>query len=152
MFYLAQRPPSEGQWCGALVFFLLWAWTTQWINDRFANNLRHYDAHETLCDCWGNHPRILKEPLKCYLIYAILLCSIYSSRAESFSNVILAFPQNWCMARIWKYIHGLCFPVGWTDWSQIVNYLERFMSHYCENMSFLQIKWCCHQIVLKLII
>ena len=46
--------PHNGQWRGALIFFLINAWINNWVNDREAANLRchraHYDA--TVMDAW----------------------------------------------------------------------------------------------------
>ena len=40
--------PQKGQWCGALILFLICAWINGWINNRKADDLRrnhaHYDA------------------------------------------------------------------------------------------------------------
>ena len=37
--------PHQGQWRGALVFSLIWAWTNGWVNNRDAGDLRHHRAH-----------------------------------------------------------------------------------------------------------
>ena len=40
--------PHKGQWLGALMFSLIWAWTNRWVNNRAAGDLRshltHYDV------------------------------------------------------------------------------------------------------------
>ena len=40
--------PHKGQWCGALMFSLIYVWTSGWANNRDAGDLRrhhtHYDA------------------------------------------------------------------------------------------------------------
>ena len=40
--------PHKGQWCGALMFSLIWAWMNGWVNNREAGDLRchrtHYDV------------------------------------------------------------------------------------------------------------
>ena len=53
--------PHKGQWCGALMFSLIWAWINGWVNNREAGDLRrhctHYDVivmHRLL----SNHQRI----------------------------------------------------------------------------------------------
>ena len=37
--------PHKGQWRGALVFFLIYAWTNGWVNNRDAGDLRRHRAH-----------------------------------------------------------------------------------------------------------
>ena len=37
--------PYKGQWCRALVFSLIHAWTNGWVNNGDAGDLRHRDAH-----------------------------------------------------------------------------------------------------------
>ena len=38
-------PPHKGQWGGALMFSLIWAWINDWVNNREAGDLRHHRAH-----------------------------------------------------------------------------------------------------------
>ena len=37
--------PHKGQWRGALMFSLIWAWTNSWANNGDAGDLRHHRAH-----------------------------------------------------------------------------------------------------------
>ena len=37
--------PHKGQWCGALMFSLIYAWTNSWTNNRDAGDLRCHRAH-----------------------------------------------------------------------------------------------------------
>ena len=37
--------PHKGQWRGALMFSLIYAWTNGWVNNRSAGDLRHHCAH-----------------------------------------------------------------------------------------------------------
>ena len=37
--------PHKGQWCGALTFSLISAWTNGWVNNRDAGDLRRHRAH-----------------------------------------------------------------------------------------------------------
>ena len=37
--------PHKGQWRGALMFSLVWAWTNAWANNRDAGDLRRHGAH-----------------------------------------------------------------------------------------------------------
>ena len=39
------NPSHKGQWRGALMFFLIYVWTNDWINNREAGDLRRYRAH-----------------------------------------------------------------------------------------------------------
>ena len=52
--------PHKGQWRGALIFSLIWAWTNGWANNRDVGDLRchrvHYDVTVRTCRClrlWG---------------------------------------------------------------------------------------------------
>ena len=37
--------PHKGQWCRALMFSLISAWTNSWVNNRDDSDLRHYHTH-----------------------------------------------------------------------------------------------------------
>ena len=37
--------PHKGQWRGALIFSLIWAWINAWVNNREAGDLRRHRAH-----------------------------------------------------------------------------------------------------------
>ena len=37
--------PRKGQWCGALMFSLIYVWINGWINNREAGDLRRYRTH-----------------------------------------------------------------------------------------------------------
>ena len=37
--------PHKGQWRGALMFSLMWAWINDWVNNREAGDLRRYRGH-----------------------------------------------------------------------------------------------------------
>ena len=37
--------PHKGQWCGALIFSLIFVWINGWVNNREAGDLRRYRAH-----------------------------------------------------------------------------------------------------------
>ena len=37
--------PHKGQWRGALMFSLIWAWTNDWVNNWNTGDLRHHHAH-----------------------------------------------------------------------------------------------------------
>ena len=37
--------PHKGQWRGSLMFSLICTWTTGWVNNRYAGDLKHHRAH-----------------------------------------------------------------------------------------------------------
>ena len=39
---LPMNSPHKGQWRGALMFSLIWAWINDWINNRYAGDLRRH--------------------------------------------------------------------------------------------------------------
>ena len=41
------NPPQKGQWCRALMFYLICAWRNVWVNNRGAGDLR---CHHARCD------------------------------------------------------------------------------------------------------
>ena len=46
--------PHKGQWCGALMFSLIWVWIDGWVNNREAGDLRCYLAHYDVAVMWSN--------------------------------------------------------------------------------------------------
>ena len=42
---VAVNSPHKGQWRGALMFSLIWAWINGWVNNREAGDLRRHRAH-----------------------------------------------------------------------------------------------------------
>ena len=50
--------PHKGQWCGALMFSLIYGWINDWVNSREAGDLRrqrgHYDVIVMICSCGIN--------------------------------------------------------------------------------------------------
>ena len=47
--------PHKGQWCEALIFSLIWAWSNGWVNNRDAGELRRHPAHyDVTNDTWMN--------------------------------------------------------------------------------------------------
>ena len=61
-------PLTEGQWCRALMFSLMYVWTNGWIKSVVAGDLRCFDGHMTslwwciLYDCFHWHPAIIQFP------------------------------------------------------------------------------------------
>ena len=41
----AVNSPNKGQWRGALMSSLIWAWTTAWVNNRESGDLRRHRSH-----------------------------------------------------------------------------------------------------------
>ena len=58
--------PQKGQWRGALVFYLIWAWTNGSVNNRDAGDLRrHRDHYEvTVMRSHNNEPTLVLWHLK----------------------------------------------------------------------------------------
>ena len=76
--------PRKGQWRGALNFFLIWAWTNDWANNREAGDLRRHRAY---CDV---NSSILKWNCEWYFFHL--------SHALFFNQAIFAFnipPRHW---------------------------------------------------------
>ena len=44
--------PHKGQWCGALMFYLIYTWTNGWVNNRDAGGLRRHCAHYDVIVIW----------------------------------------------------------------------------------------------------
>ena len=66
--------PHKGQWRGALVFSLIFAWTNRWVNHRDAGDLRrhqaHYDVSVRVRNC-------LSEVFKNWIIFLCSTISLY---------------------------------------------------------------------------
>ena len=45
IYRLPVNSPQKGQWRGALMFSLIWAWMNVWINNRKASDSRRHRAH-----------------------------------------------------------------------------------------------------------
>ena len=52
--------PHKDQWCGALLFSLIFAWMNSWVNNGDAGHLRHHRAHYDLIAMnktdWATYP------------------------------------------------------------------------------------------------
>ena len=62
--------PHKGQWCGALVFYLICVWLNGWENNRKAGDLRRYRAHYDVIVMTGIVLRC------CYLLKSLQLRAI----------------------------------------------------------------------------
>ena len=50
--------PHKGQWRGALIFSLIWAWINSWVNDGEAGDLRRHCVHyDVIVMKWVFHSR-----------------------------------------------------------------------------------------------
>ena len=96
--------PHKGQWCGALVFSLICAWTSNWANNGDAGDLRRYCTHYDVivmmntnwgCAIWDSHPQ-------CTLNENLVKSSLpitYLSVTQSFRNyaqsVTVSLQNGW---------------------------------------------------------
>ena len=53
----------KGQWRGASMFSLIWAWINGWVNNREAGDLRRHRAHYDVIIMTGNRFNICKDVL-----------------------------------------------------------------------------------------
>ena len=47
--------PHKGQWCGALMFSLIWAWINDWVNNCEAGDLRCHHGHYDVIVMWTKY-------------------------------------------------------------------------------------------------
>ena len=84
--------PDKGQWCGALMFSLICAWTNNWANNRDAGDLRRHRAH--------HHAIVMKFWIPvCYKLTLMVdkLCASYCYASST---------------QVWLISHCLCLHVG----------------------------------------
>ena len=101
--------PHKGQWCGALMFFLICTWTNGCANHRDAGDLRRHHAHydATVMFFYKNHLThwilkvvkifqtiFLNQSVKNILTNAIEI-KIFSFRKKCFVNSICKWIMNW---------------------------------------------------------
>ena len=48
--------PHKGQWRGAVMFSLIYAWTNNWVNNRDVCGFRHHRAHYDVNEMFAWHP------------------------------------------------------------------------------------------------
>ena len=60
--------PHKGQWRGALIFPLIWAWINRWVNNREAGDLRRDRAHYDITVMWNKAP-VIQEAFPCYTVF-----------------------------------------------------------------------------------
>ena len=86
--------PHKGQWCGALMFPFICAWTNGWINNREAGDLRRHRAHydvSVMASCdrrWPRQQSVMREHLWRYF-NSISEKSLQSSQIGSLSTRLL---------------------------------------------------------------
>ena len=64
--------PHKGQCHGALMFYLIYAWTNDWVNNREPGDLRHHRAHyDVIIMAWDDHHdgQYIRSYLLRYTIY-----------------------------------------------------------------------------------
>ena len=60
--------PHKGQWRGALLFSLIWAWINGWVNNHKGGDLRRHRAHyDVTVMHWINYNCCPAKPLRCLL-------------------------------------------------------------------------------------
>ena len=130
--------PQKGQWCRALMYFLICVWINGWVNNHEAGNLRRYHAH---CDIivmtfWphmvsdilvninsGNERIYLLSSIKSYIKHLNLVSnsnvSLYTDACSMFFAVCCCLSittedthSSKCIKKCWSY----CF------WPKIVKY------------------------------
>ena len=50
--------PHKGQWRGALMFSLIYAWINDWVNNREAGDLRRQHGHYDVIVMWSSHASV----------------------------------------------------------------------------------------------
>ena len=73
--------PHKGQWRGALIFSLIYAWINIWVNNREAGDFRHHGPHyDVIVMCAG----YFKEKAKYFQrkIYLFLKIAMYFLRLQ----------------------------------------------------------------------
>ena len=112
--------PYKSQWCGALIFSLIWAWTNLWANSRDAGDLR---CHSTRCDetimqnrAVPVHDKKCKPQNTCLFAYNVIVsfqvCEVYSNNIEN---------DTW----LWHALLGIAEFYGRTT---TINYRKPLMS------------------------
>ena len=79
---LPVNSPHKGQWRGALIFSLVWAWTNGWVTIRKGGHLRrhraHYDVTVMIYKGWISD-KICKIPIWIFVNYWQARCSLQFS-------------------------------------------------------------------------
>ena len=103
----------QGQWCGALMFSLIWVWTNGCINRRDAGELRRHCAYHDVTVIWRYVKRPLCQGAKCALL-----------------NISTIVSPHWF----------LCAKI-WQTW--LWRYKEYCGDDVVDNMRKILVKWWC---------
>ena len=77
--------PHKGQWRRALMFLLIYAWITGWVNNREAGDLRRHPVHSIMTSLkWSNNSQT-KHNTSVYKFSGITACTL---RAGHLSNPV----------------------------------------------------------------
>ena len=91
--------PHKGQWRGALIFSLIWAWTKGWVNNHDAGDLRccctHYDIIVMPISMVAILNHLILHPLKHWFI----MISIYYCLKTFCLFKIVIVIQKYCICK-----------------------------------------------------
>ena len=133
--------PHKGLWRGALVFSLICAWISGWVNNRKADDLRHHRAHYDVTVMWkvythsayppntsASHPReLILEVLQNFTKYRRTSWLISSPRkmfkrslkgTENRQNIYLTFIVIISRAWEWSAYHVYGFALSQQIYTQ----------------------------------
>ena len=63
------NPPQKGEWRGALIFSLIYAWTNGWVSNRNAGNLRRHRVHHDVTVMIYGYTVDPIDPWKSFLVF-----------------------------------------------------------------------------------
>ena len=96
--------PHIGQWRGALLFSLISAWISGWVNNREAGDLRRNHAHYDVILMMFCAPYS-------YVVCNIVLCCITIYRESTLLQKLIIF-AFWVRIAIYQYVNsGIIIPV-----------------------------------------
>ena len=89
--------PHKGQWRGALMFSLIWAWANSWVNNRDASDLRRHCAHYDVTAMWNLFQNVFITAMSAKGITCLKNNSMYQIYADHVLNFRLChcFSANW---------------------------------------------------------
>ena len=95
--------PHKGQWRGALMFSLIWAWTNSWANNGDAGDLRRHRAHydvivmgvSSLCN------RLVQTQIVWSSCNTLRYCLWRFTNVDSY-NLVIDFNTQWRWC-LWSY-------------------------------------------------
>ena len=139
--------PHKGQWCGALMFSLIWASVNAWVNNLEASDLRchhaHYDVSVMFCfvlsvltDTNMHHQEVISKQISCVTSRKICcltnmgipITKIRQSHDHTIFIMEISIPV--------KKILIMKLPPHLTEWRQHNNvYYKTFSMHSCDQKS-----------------